>query len=265
MKLKLTNHMAVMVVAAIGVSSVLGADVQMRIEPMDLEVSLHEPVVARVTVTNSGEKSIRVDFGVDFLEGFRLSVTRPDGQRHVLPPLAPREGLAFGGPVDIADSSSYTRVLILNEWLGFDAPGLYRVEVGLTGVPNIAVVTIMVLPRDSGRLARVSTELADKALRATSFDEALLITKALSFALGTEAVPHLKRVAVENDGLAPIAVDGLARIADRAAVEALHALSRSLSKELSALARGRLGVVRLSTQDVRLQREIDAMLASSKR
>jgi hypothetical protein len=222
---------------------------------------LHEPVVVQVTLNNRTTGSVRVDFGGDFVEAFRLSLIGPDGQRRALPPLL-RKGIVFGGSVDIAALASYTRPLILNEWISFQTPGAYRVEVSLLGIANSAVASITILPRDARRLNTVCAELARNALEASSFVEASLLARTLSFAVDPDAVPHLKKVAEENDGLAPTALAGLTRIADRSAIMALHALSNNPSKELSVLARGSLGMIRVSTRDESLKREIDAILAT---
>ena len=222
--------MAVAAAIAVFCVSASGANVQMQNDTPELQLSLHEPVVARVTLINRTNRTVSADFGLDFIENFRLIVTGPDGQRRLLPPFPLKDGMAFRGQVEIAPSASYTRPVILNEWLGFTTPGVYIVEVSLTGIANTAIVRVTILPRDVSRLSKSCKELAQNALKASDFKDALHFARALSFSVDSEAVPYLKKVAEENDGLVPTALEGLTRIADRAAVGALHALSVNPSR-----------------------------------
>jgi hypothetical protein len=73
----------------------------------------------------------------------------------------------------------------------------------------------------------------------------------LSFAADDVAVPHLKRVAEEHDGLSNIAMEGLVRIGSRSAVRALQGLN----------GRYYLSQIRRNTKDESLRQEIEAILA----
>lgn len=241
----------------------LWGGLRMAIDPSSVEVSLHEPVVARVVLMNSTVVSVPVDFGADFVEEFRITVRGPDGQRRAVPPLR-RVGLAPGGEVTIAGNSNYATRLVLNEWCQFDIPGEYTLELSLPGVSDVGIIRVTILPRDAQRLGSVYEKLAQEALDAQSFDDARIYAVALSFAFAPEAAPHLRRIAETRDGLASVALRGLERIGDRSAVTALEILSHSPNNELKLMARGSLGMIRISTKDDALKREIEAILADTR-
>lgn len=239
-----------------------GAGLEMQADPRQLEVSLHEPVVVKITLRNPTEDSVTVDLGVDFVTEFHLTVTGPDGRRRPLPALTAPE-FGAGGNVRIAPLASYARPLILSEWSIFESPGYYRVEIGLPGVASFPSVGVTILPRDPDRLRTVCGELARNALEARTYTDAWLFARALSVVVDDEAIPYLRKVADESDALAPFAFSCLTRIADRAAVRALQSLCANPNKDISQGARGSLGVIRHSTRDESLKQEIDAFLAKT--
>lgn len=234
---------------------------RMQIEPHNLEVSLHEPVVLKLTLNNLGPDAAVVDLGVNDLGAFRLSVRAPDGQIRALPPL---RGSGTIGRITIATSASFSMPLILDEWISFAAPGSYGVEIRLPEIARSETITITALPRDTGRLKGVCAELARSALEAPLQRDAYVFARALSFVVDDEAVPYLKKM-VENEDLAGTAVKGLERIADHNAVGALKDLYANPNKDVSAKARGALGMIRVQTKDGSLKQEIDAILAGMPR
>lgn len=53
---------------------------QVQVSPESMQVSLHEPVIANITVRNNTQASATVDLGTDFKTQYRLAVTPPNGQ-----------------------------------------------------------------------------------------------------------------------------------------------------------------------------------------
>ncbi|WP_031499608.1 HEAT repeat domain-containing protein [Bryobacter aggregatus] len=241
------------------------ADLDMHFEREDLTFSLHEPILASLRVSNRSSQSLKVDFGAGYREAFRLSVIEPDGQRRALPPYPIQEGMTEVGQEEIASGKSYTRMMILNEWLGFTTPGIYQLSVALPEIRASAEIRITILARDARRLNKVCAELAQAALKTDDFGEALLLTRALGFAVDPEAVPYLQKVASKNDGLTPLAVEGLIRIGNRNAVDALQDLAGHPSASIATIARGGLGMIRHNTKDASLKKVIDRFLANEVR
>lgn len=229
----------------------------MQIEPHNVEISLHEPVVLKLTLNNLGPEAAVVDLGVNDLGAFRLNVRGPDGQIRALPPL---RGSGTMGRITIDASGTFSMPLMLNEWISFAAPGAYGVEIKLPEIARSEAVAISVLPRDTGRLKRVCEELAKSALEAPLQRDAYVFARALTFVVDDEAVPYLKKMA-QNEDLAGTAVKGLERIADPSAVAALKDLCANPNRETSVRARGALEIIRIKTRDESLKQEIDTILA----
>lgn len=64
--------------------------VEFGVQPQILQVTLHEPVLAQMTITNKMLNPVRLDLGPDFKTEYRVAVTGPDGLRKDVPRL-PRE------------------------------------------------------------------------------------------------------------------------------------------------------------------------------
>jgi hypothetical protein len=117
------------------------ADFDLQIEPHDLEISLHEPVVVQMTLINLTGESTVADLGNSHVGAFRITVTGPDGQKRDAPPPRMPGGVSVAGGFNIPALASFTRPLILNEWYAFEEPGSYRVEVSLPGVGRPASIS----------------------------------------------------------------------------------------------------------------------------
>jgi len=110
-------------------------------------VSLHEPIVATLTIQNLLPETVSVDLGWDRRERFLLVARRPDGtiQR---PKILP-DGVGRRGRISIASNDRYSQQLVLDDWVSFDQTGEYQVTIQLTGAVTAASTSVMRPPQET--------------------------------------------------------------------------------------------------------------------
>jgi hypothetical protein len=142
-------------------------------------VTLHEPVIFSVSVTNDSDRDLVVDLGLDRIERFQFELHSPTGSIRTIRP-RPREGASLVPRFVLRPSSSasdrrpgpegdrfvgaYLGQAVLDEWLDFSTVGEYVLHVKCDGViqPGSGVSTesitregtfhIVVKPSDPERL-----------------------------------------------------------------------------------------------------------------
>jgi hypothetical protein len=181
--------------------------------------SLHEPILAELSLQNRSQMPVQIDFGRNFQGNIRLVV---NGASALPPQLPPEGGLSFPGEVEIKAGGSYSRLLLFNDWFHFEKPGRYEVRFVLESPPlHIeANATVTVGPRDPERLAKSCAKLAEQA-RSYEADPATRAAKALSFADDEACLPALAEVVRRSFHGKEGAILGLARLGTPQAIEVL--------------------------------------------
>ena len=187
-------------------------------------VSLGEPVLAELTITNEGAAAIDLDLGRNRKEKLVIAVNDRGASS---PGLPPGGGISFPGEVELAGGERYSQILLLNEWTSFEEEGSYRIHLSLEA-PHQAVVSgggalvaeavISVVPRDSVRLAATCESLASQAAKP---DAAVSSQggRALSYVSDPACLPALARAVRESPHGKEGAITALARLGTAGAVD----------------------------------------------
>ena len=217
------------------------------------DVTLNEPVFLVLSVENHLSEPVSVDLGMNYDSGFRAKLTRPDGK--VVDrsrPAARGSEIVVPGVEFVPPLNTFAKRLLLNKWFVFDAPGRYALDVELTipilvnpslnadqyvtreldvartkpilvnGVaapsPTAGHVEFTVRERNPTHLTALCEELQRRAaVLGLGRRDA---KEALSYVNDPVAVPYLKAMLGGNADQ-DLVIDGLARVGDAAAVEAL--------------------------------------------
>lgn len=197
----------------------------------DSRITLHEPVYVEFSVRNELAEPISFDLGFDQKQGFRFSITQPDGST-VQVPRYERGGIGRGGALTLGADEGYKQSMLLNELFQITKAGEYWITVKLAvrirtlsgrelAAPPLEKIGLNVADRDRKRLAQVCERLAKTATKA-DYQAALDAAFALRYFQDPVAVPYLDRLITKGDsGVKGLAVTGLARIGTPEAVEIL--------------------------------------------
>lgn len=205
---------------------------EMSLEILTEEITLHEPVFLEVALVNSGSTPVQVDLGIDGVGNYRFALVDSEGKRLEGAVLS-GEGFHFEDAVTLDAGGQHKRRLLLDRWIHVEEAGHYRLEGWFSGgvtsaegrqlpPPKAQSLAFEVLPRSEDRLAETCRQLALTAIRLQDMDQSLTAAEALSRVGDPIAVPALDQVL--RSGFLPtqnLAVQGLKRIGNKAAVEAL--------------------------------------------
>jgi hypothetical protein len=204
------------------------------LKPESEMFSLHEPILAELSLQNRSSEPMKIDFGRNFQGNIKLMV---DGVSALPPQLPPEGGLSFPGEVELKPGAKYSRLLLLNDWLSFEKPGRYEVRLMLDS-PSRRVeadATITVGPRDPERLARSCAALAKRA-QGYEAEPAALAAKALSYADDEACLPNLSDVVKRSFHGKEGAILGLVRLGTEPAINVLVEAWSGLRPDQQALA-----------------------------
>lgn len=244
-----------------------GSKVKIAYSLSSAQVTLHEPILMTVTITNDLSAALTVDLGQDQKEAIELSIRGPDGK--VITSALPRhDGVSRIGTVQIPSGQTYKQTIVLNEWYSFDAIGKYEIAAHIAtfpgqqgqlanGLDSSATLPLEILPRDSQQLDKVCAGLKDKIERSASYTDMREAALALSYIGDPVAVPYLQDAVLLHSGMvASIAIRGLARVDGTSGVGALILLSEQQDPTIRSLARTSLAHIMLGTKDSSLQDQI---------
>jgi hypothetical protein len=235
-------------------------------------LSLHEPVVLTLTITNGRRDPIQIDLGKDRKENFKIAITPPKGEKVYLPQLR-KSGFGRTGNVTVSGGQSYLQKVVLNEWYSFAETGVYGIDVEL-GKPAIAAgnivggqqsfrATLEIGPRDQEALARGCEALASGVEASGSYERSAENALALSYVNDPVAVPYLARSLMANKLVEPIAIEGLERIGTPEAVRALGPALNMSTNHSSILAKSALARIQTRTADPEVRGEVARVMSQA--
>lgn len=225
--------------------------------------SLHEPLHADLSITNNGTTDVTIDFGANFVDRVGGTITTPDGSKVAI--TSPYQGgYAALGKTTIRARDSWAHTYLLNEWYPFSAPGRYEIALHIDTLPDPAPLVVIVGPRDEKKLKTVYAELEADALQLSNARRRLDGARALAMSGDPLAVPHLVRLLqARDDGVFAQGAEGLARIADKASIEALLAAAADNDPFRRQTAAYQLQQARPRITDRALLKRIDAAIGTS--
>ncbi len=229
------------------------------------KVTLHEPLMIDFVVNNTSAETLEFDLGPDRKENFRLTLTRPD--RTTRANQLQIDGVARGGKIMILPGQSYRQKLLVNEWFDISQQGTYTVSVEMITpirskkgqvITNGANgrFTIQVLSRDPDKLGEVCDALFNQMMTSDTYEQVSESAVALSFIKDPVAVPYLERMLKTDKMVELIAIQGLARINDREAVEVLINALKLQKPEITTSAQYALSQIEVETKDPSLKQQI---------
>jgi len=199
------------------------------------DLTVNEPVLLKFSIENRLPDALTVRVGADRggCCSFQAKITRPDGRAEVAAPAVPMDGGAVSfGSREIEPFSTYSTVLLANKWFDFDIPGRYILDVDNVSLlvdttapkspyPTDGHLVIEIGPRDPGRLQRICADLEERLMNLDFATDAIEAEDALTHVIDPVAVPYIARLLQAKEGMTSILVEGLARIGDSVAVDAL--------------------------------------------
>jgi hypothetical protein len=234
------------------------------------ELTTNEPAFVRFSFQNETIEAVTLDVAFNDVGygGFRGKLIRPDGRVVEGGKPSAAEAASIDRP-RVEPGNSYSKLLLLNRWGDFDLPGRYILDIEATrpiitdngtklGIPTDGHLIIDVGPRDPHRLERICDDLLRKVIdswpRVTDMETAA----ALSYIKDPVAVPYLSKLAeVGNGSFHPVAISGLARIADETAVDALIPLANATKDPIDRqVAQSLLGKIMSTTTNPLIRQKI---------
>jgi hypothetical protein len=206
-------------------------------------VTMHEPVVLRVSIANVEDTPLVAQFGWNRVGGFSFELTGPDGSRSTRTPTV-QEGIAKSETVVVQPRGAFSYPIILDEWFPMSQVGDYSLSVTFAGsvtrqgddvsVGPLQRLRFRILDRDPGRLKARCAELQRRALDRHGSDF-LDASAELSYVRDPIAVPYLLALITARESVRA-AVQGLGRIDGPEATKALEDLSTHTDPEVATLA-----------------------------
>ena len=220
-------------------------------------ITLGEPVVARMTINNDSSEDLTVDLGDDRVGNIMATVVAPDGTLRNRPQ-ASLEGIKFAGTVKVAPRATYVTSIVLSDWFTFNQIGTYRVALGirLGEAQSKSLVSesfeIVVSPRDEVVLRSRCAALVKQGLdESNSAEKSITAARELADIQDPVAVPFLVEM-LEHSRYSQMAILSLARLNSMESADALIKAAKSQNKEISSLAHSALvGLSRTAEEPVR--------------
>jgi len=124
-------------------------------------ITLGQPVMLKIRLTNTSMASQTVDLGVNYVGNLALSIRDPNGHRTDLPRLLQK---GSGGVVELGPKQDWSTVVSVADWIRPAAVGLYLFDVHQRHtLPTLreanSLLDLTVEPRDPARLASVCEDL----------------------------------------------------------------------------------------------------------
>jgi hypothetical protein len=174
---------------------------------VDQRVTLHEPVLLRLTVVNQASEVATVDLGPGFTSNIKIKIITPGGavvERTLVP-----SGFQPTGKVPVQAGATYTRLVAVDEWYDFESVGEYGIAVSLfspvtvgtelISVPNETFFTAKIAPRDDSALQQrcrsLNAQAEDGGLGSPAEDEAMRV---LGLIRDPVVIPYLAQLGARS-------------------------------------------------------------------
>jgi len=194
-------------------------------------LTLNEPLVIVFRAFNPLTETLQIDLGFDRKGGFQYILIKPDGSKTVLENQR-QGGISREGVVTVRPGEAYSQLLVINEWHEFSAPGIYVLEVRIVNPIKTQMgqsieslsdfrFEVEIQPRNEKRLIDKCEKLLTLIRSASSHSEAAGPAYILSHVEDKIAISYLTQLFTLPVMVEHFAIDGLARIGDQEATNAL--------------------------------------------
>ncbi len=233
-------------ICAIGIAPASAQVIDVLKYEVPAQVTLNEPVIAKVTVNNDTRDPILIQFGWDYVQYVVFTVVDPQGVEKTIVPKGPA-GISVGSSPLVKPHEADVHSLLLSQWIDFAHVGTYQVTITFTGVirtAGAAAVTahrsttmpVIVLPRDEVALKKA----CDGLLHTVTGSNVFAVWQEALFALATvhdpAAVPFLAKAVDNKPAGARLAIQAIEQIGGADATSALTVLSKNTNVATAALA-----------------------------
>jgi len=235
------------------------------------DLTVNEPIFVRFSVENELADPLTLNIGANENGccGFFARLLRPDGRTEYAP--SRRQNELIPNPIaTVAAFSSYTQEILVNKWFKFDTPGRYVLDIenrtasSADAPPTYAPegrIVIQLGSRNPDHLEQICSDLEQTWKGApTDLKPTFRAAEILAYMNDPIAVPFLERLLASNRGAEPLAIRGLARIADDRAVSVLITYVNSADRSTRILSRQALSAIEEKTIDPVLQSRIHTAL-----
>jgi hypothetical protein len=228
-----------------------GPQFGMTVAPPSAPVGVNEPIFAALTLDNPTAEEITVDLGLNGASNLALTISTPIGE--VITQALDQGSVGLPGKVSLAPGGTFVEKLLPNEWYNFPVTGTTQIKLTLddaaaaTGVVGVnqpsTEFSVHVAPYDPASVTRLAQRLADTAIGGPTLEDKMEAAKTLSYVLDPLAVSSLVRVLQQSPIVAHYAVDGLGRIRNPEAIDALTAARDYLNEEIRTAVRYTLAMI----------------------
>jgi len=249
--------------------------VEVQYRFLDDSITLGEPAVILFSVHNGLSQPVTLTLGAGATQFFQFSVKTPHGRvlQNSRNPGANVSVVVFGtGKTTIEPGADYQQRIVMNQWFNFNIPGEYTLTSQLSTDIELAdgedlpppnrITELRVRPRDPLRIEKMCQELLTQVENATTVDAEREPALELSYIVDPIAVPYIARLLSEHRLNYHLAVPGLERIGNDAAIEALIAATNDSYGDMAELARRALTRIEPRISNPNLRETVQHVLAT---
>lgn len=255
-------------------NSKTGNNVQISFSLVYSQIVLHQPIILTFSIQNKLEKSISLDLGENFKEGFLFTIIFPDGRISRLPQLK-SEGIARTGNLLLKPKDTYTQEILLNEWTEFPTTGKYvvggqlanfiKTDAGETVIVDSSFsIGIEIQPENAADLKKFCDRLFERLIQSKGYAEAAEAALTLSYVKDPVAVPFLQEALMSNKMVESVIINSLRDRGGAESVEVLiDAMNRKPNSEMVMQAKSALNWIDAHTADATLKAKIKQALSQN--
>ena len=161
---------------------------------------------------------------------------------------------------------------MINKWYNFESEGTYQLKIAMKAeilteptqyIEAKCEEAIVIEAPDPEQVGREAQGLLQIITRSTTFNEASAAATKLISITDPSVIQYVADGAAANVQVAPILIDGLAKIGSDEAIDALFRLAASSDQTLRMMAIGALETLKSTEKDPALQKKIESGLLTS--
>jgi hypothetical protein len=258
------------------VDSVSKPKINVAFSLQNKHLTVGEPIILILEVTNNSDEPISVHLGVNRRTGFALEIRKSDSTilkgKH-----PPEPDFGSTGVIRVDPLRTFNYTVLVSEWFPPLSPGEYTLLVGLkhpvvtqgskkTSNTGISALQLSIGGKDTGRLASMAEQLLGTILTNDRLDDRWFAARSLTYVQDPLVIPFIERALLSNRSVEQVLVDTLVEQASEDAVNILIGLATKMTDRKSLLmVEFALETLERQLQDARLKEKIKSTLILHKR